>query len=127
FKQLRAALEKAGLTNDFKFSGLSYPSKQQTEEKAKNPEDEKLIRLPAWQTLRKLFQKHDLIDAWRIISSKALEGEPELLDKIAWILSVYKEDDEVKNELRKLELINKEKVIDALLDIRFDKFSNLSL
>jgi len=40
---------------------------------------------------------------------------------------VYKDDAEVEAELRKLDLPNKAKMVDALLDVRFDKFSNLSL
>jgi CRISPR-associated endonuclease Csn1 len=45
----------------------------------------------------------------------------------AWVLSVYKDDAEVEAQLRKLSLPNADKMVDALLDIRFDKFSNLSL
>jgi CRISPR-associated endonuclease Csn1 len=58
---------------------------------------------------------------------QALDGNPALLDDIAWILSVYKEDDEVKTELTKLRLPGGDKAVDALLDIRFDKFHALSL
>ena len=64
---------------------------------------------------------------WQKLSTDALEGKPQLLDQIAWVLSVYKDDAEVEAELRKLNLPNAKKMIDALLDIRFDKFSNLSL
>ncbi|MBI4937070.1 MAG: type II CRISPR RNA-guided endonuclease Cas9 [Nitrosomonadales bacterium] len=128
YKQLRKALTKTGLSDDFRFAGLSYPSeKQKSEEKAKDPEDEKLIKLPAWQELRKTLKDAELEDEWQQISVAAIVGKPELLDKIAEVLSVYKEDAEVETELRKLDLPNKDKMVDALLDIRFDKFSNLSL
>jgi len=43
------------------------------------------------------------------------------------VLSVYKDDAEVEAKLRELDLPNKDKLVDTLLDIRFDKFSNLSL
>ena len=128
YKQLRSALVKAGLSDSFRFVGLSYPSKRQEDtEKAKNPETEKLIKLPAWQTLRKTLKDAGLEMEWQQISVAALDGKPELLDQIAWVLSVYKDDAEVEAELRKLDLPNKAKMVDALLDVRFDKFSNLSL
>jgi CRISPR-associated endonuclease Csn1 len=128
YKQLRSALVKGGLADTFRFAGLSYPSKRQEEtEKAKDPEAEKLIKLPAWQTLRKTLKDAGLESEWQQISVAALEGKPELLDQIARILSVYKDDTEVEAELRKLDLPSKDKMADALLDIRFDKFSNLSL
>jgi CRISPR-associated endonuclease Csn1 len=128
YKQLRAALTKAGfLPESFRFTGLSYASGQKADEKAKDPETGVLTKLPAWHELRKILKDAGLESEWQKISTDALEGKPELLDQIAWVLSVYKEDDEVVTELRKLSLPNAEKMIDALLDIRFDKFSNLSL
>ncbi|MBI3903201.1 MAG: type II CRISPR RNA-guided endonuclease Cas9 [Nitrosomonadales bacterium] len=128
YKQLRKALTKAGLSDEFRFAGLSYPSdKQKTEEKAKDPEDEKLIKLPAWQELKKALKDKELETEWLKISVAARDGKPQLLDKISEVLSVYKEDAEVEAELRKLDLPGKDKMVDALLDIRFDKFSNLSL
>lgn len=128
YKQLRNALTKAGLSDTFRFAGLSYPSERQLkEEKAKDPEAEKLIKLPAWQGLRKALKDAELETEWQQLSVAAFDGKPQLLDKIAEVLSVYKEDAEVEAELRKLELPNKDKMVDALLDIRFDKFSNLSL
>jgi CRISPR-associated endonuclease Csn1 len=128
YKQLRKALIKAGLSDDFRFAGLSYPSERQLkEEKAKDPEDEKLIKLPAWQELKKTLKDKGLETEWQQVSVAALDGKPQLLDKIAEVLSVYKEDAEVEAELRKLSLPNKDKMMDALLDIRFDKFSSLSL
>lgn len=128
YKRLRNALVKAGcLPDSFRFGGLSYPSiKQKDEGKTKNPEDEILVKLTGWQELRKALKADGLQDEWKKISTDALEGKPQLLDDIAWVLSVYKEDDEVKAELNKLDLPNKAKIVDALLSVRFDKFSNLS-
>ncbi len=130
YKQLGSALVKAGhLEKDgYRFAGLSYPSeRQRVEEKVKNPETAAIVKLPAWQALRKTLVSAGLEAEWRLMADAALEGQPDLLDSIAWTLSVYKEDDEVERELDKLELPNKEKMIDALQLIRFDKFSNLSL
>ncbi|MCX7628283.1 MAG: type II CRISPR RNA-guided endonuclease Cas9, partial [Methylophilaceae bacterium] len=130
YKQLGNALVKEGfLQKDrFKFAGLSYPSDKQKEEgKAKSPEDEKLVKLPGWQELRKTLKDAGLDTEWQKISVAALDGQPQLLDEIARVLSVYKEDEEVERELGKLDLPNKDAMVQALLTIRFDKFSNLSL
>ena len=130
YKQLGSALIKAGyLEKDkFKFAGLPYPSKkQEAEEKSKDPEASALVKLPAWQTLRKKLKDEGLETEWQKISVAALDGNPELLNQIAWVLSVYKDDEEVETELRKLPLPNAEEMVDALLDIRFDKFHALSL
>ena len=43
------------------------------------------------------------------------------------MLSVYKDDDEVRHELAGLDLPNADSLIEALLNIRFDKFHALSL
>lgn len=128
YKQLRTALTKAGyLPESFRYTGLSYASGQKADEKTKDPESATLVKLPAWQELRKMLEKKDLASEWQKISTDALEGKPQLLDNITWVLSVFKADGEVENELRKLSLPNAERMVDALLDIRFDKFSNLSL
>jgi CRISPR-associated endonuclease Csn1 len=129
YKQLRATLVKSGLLPDsIKFAGLSYPTAaQQAEGKAKDPETEKLVRLPAWQELRKTLKDKGLETEWESMAGAATGGNPELLDSIAWVLSVFKDDEEVTAELRRLTLPGGEKMIDALLDIRFDKFHALSL
>jgi CRISPR-associated endonuclease Csn1 len=128
YKQLRTALIKAGCLPDaFRFAGLSYAVKQAAEDKIKDPESDKLIKLPAWQELRKTLENKGLQAEWQQIAVAALDGRPQLLDSIAWVLSIYKEDVEVERELRKLELPNQDKLVDVLLDIRFDKFSSLSL
>ncbi|MCA3019480.1 MAG: type II CRISPR RNA-guided endonuclease Cas9 [Rhodocyclaceae bacterium] len=129
YKQLRAALVKAGLMPDsFKFASLAYPSEfQKAEGKAKDPESAALTKLAAWQELRATLKKADLESEWQQISCAALEGQPETLDEIARVLSVFKDDDEVLNELQKLGLPGGAKTENALLDIRFDKFHALSL
>lgn len=129
YKQLRAALIKAGLLPEaFVFAGLAYPSKSQRDEgKAKDPESVALVKLPAWQELRTTLKKADLESEWQQISCAALEGNPEILDQIGWTLSVFKDDDEVVKELSKLNLPGGERASTALLDIRFDKFHALSL
>ena len=128
YKNLRTALVAAGLDNTFKFTGFSYPSAQQSEEKkAKNPEDDVMVKLSAWHELRLKFNRVGLESEWQQISTPALDGDASLLDQIGWVLSVYKEDEEVHNELSKLRLPGGEATINALLTIRFDKFHALSL
>jgi len=128
YKHLRKVLVKLGASESFRFAGLAYPSARQRDEgKAKDPEIETLVKLPAWHELKAAFKKAELESEWQQISTAAIEGDPKTLDEIAWILSVYKEDDEVVRELSKLNLPNAEKMIDVLLDIRFDKFHSLSL
>lgn len=128
YKQIKSVLVKqAGLSETARFTGLSYPSASQLESgKAKDPEDSILVKMPAFQELRKTF-KEGLETEWQGLVIAAMAGEASLLDQIAWVLSIYKEDDEVERELSKLNLPNKAKMIDALLGVRFDKFSNLSL
>jgi len=128
YKQLRSTLTKAGyLPESFKFTGLPYPSGLKTDEKAKDPESAVLVKIPAWHELRKTLEKKGLADEWQKMSTEALEGNPKRLDDVAWVLSVYKDDAEVEAKLRELPLPNADKLVDALLDIRFDKFSNLSI
>ncbi len=129
YKQLRKALLKAGLLpEDFKFKGITYPSQaEQQGTKQKNPEDECLIKLPAWQALHKCLKDHGLETEWQSIAGAATGGDPALYDKITWVLSVYKEDEEVERELQKLPLPNAAKLIPALLEERFEGFHALSL
>lgn len=129
YKQLRTALVNAGLLPDSaRFTGLSYPSeKQKTEGKAKDPESTALVKIPGWQELHSTLKKAELETEWQGMAGAAMAGRPELLDQIAWVLSVFKDDDEVEAELSKLQLPNAEKMLDALLNIRFDKFHALSL
>ena len=84
YKQLRKALLKAGLTNDFRFAGLVYPSAlQSAQEKAKDPEEEKLVKLPAWQQLRKAMKEAELETEWQKIAVDALEGEAKVYDELS--------------------------------------------
>lgn len=129
YKQLRAALAKAGLLPEsFRFAGLAYPSAAQAEAgKAKDPEGEKLVRLPAWQELRTAFKKAGLETEWQGIAGVALSGDPRCLDDIAYVLSVFKDSEEVERELRALALPGGEATVLALAELSFDKFHALSL
>lgn len=115
YKQLRAALSKAGLSN-FNFAGI-------TEEKEKDT----LIKLSAWEIMSKTLKSKNLELEWQSMAGTATGGDPSLLDEIARVLSVFKDGSEVDTELRKLTLPGGEKMIEALSEISFDKFHALSL
>lgn len=129
FKSLKNALVKAGMWNpDTRFSGMSYPSPEQIENgKAKDPEDQVLVKLSAWHDLRLAFKREGQEALWQRISTPALDGQPELLDQIAWVLSVYKDGAEITDQLKKLPLPEPETSAAILEKISFDKFSSLSL
>ena len=112
---MRAALTKSGL-GDFNFAGL-----------AEDKEKDTLVKLPAWQTLRKALKDAGLETEWEGIAGAATGGDPALLDDIARVLSVFKDGAEVEAELRKLPLPGGDKMIEALSEISFDKFHTLSL
>lgn len=115
YEHLRAALAKAGL-RDFNFAGVA-------EEKEKDV----LVKLPAWQTLRKALKDAGLETEWQGMAGAAMGGDPTLLDDIARVLSVFKDGAEVEAELRKLNLPGGGKMIEALSEVSFDKFHALSL
>jgi CRISPR-associated endonuclease Csn1 len=49
----------------FKFAGLAIrPAGNRTDAKAKDPETEKLVKLPAWQELRKTLKDKGLETEW---------------------------------------------------------------
>jgi CRISPR-associated endonuclease Csn1 len=122
YKRLHDALVKAGLLpKSFEFFGLRATKKD------KDPLSEVLIKLPAWQELRKALKKAGLETEWQGMAGAAINSQPELLDAIAHVLSVYKDGTEVDAELRKLNLPGGEAMIDALSEISFDKFHALSL
>ncbi|MCX8519640.1 MAG: type II CRISPR RNA-guided endonuclease Cas9 [Methylophilaceae bacterium] len=128
YKQLGAALIKAGLLvkDCFTFAGLSYPSPaQKAAGNTKDPEAERLVKMPGWQALRETFTKAGLDGDWGKLSVAALQGNARPLDDIAWVLSVYKEDEEVARELAGLGL--SPEAIKALQMVRFEQFGNLSL
>jgi CRISPR-associated endonuclease Csn1 len=129
YQQVRAAITRhAGTPDSLRFVGLRYESRARQEgARAADPEAEKLAAVPAWQEVRQTLKKHGLETEWKGMAAAAIDGSPQLLDTIAWVLSVYKDDDEVRAELNKLALPVRDRMVEALLDIRFDKFHSLSL
>ncbi|MGN0918293.1 MAG: type II CRISPR RNA-guided endonuclease Cas9, partial [Oxalobacter sp.] len=122
YKQLRRRLEKAGLwgKGEYRFVGLRYGEK--------DPEMAVLCKVPGWHEFEKAYENAGLKGDWKLIADKALfESRSDLLDQLAFILSVYKEDEEVREQLIGVLGDGQDRLIDTLLTIRFDQFSALSL
>lgn len=125
-KQLRAALTKAGLWDE-RIRFAKFPYAQKADGKAKDPEGEVLVKMPAWQALHKQLKTRGLETEWQGLAGAALAGNPEQLDAITWVLTVFKDDAEIERELTKLNPSGGPAMVDALSELSFDKFSNLSL
>lgn len=125
YKSLRAGLVKKGLMSvGTRFTGLAYPREG---EKATDPEVQNLTKLSGWHDIKKALVKNNLEAVWLQISTAAIDGQPDAMDSIAWALSVYKDDDQIKEYLQKIILPQAEATINALVGIRFDKFHALSI
>lgn len=115
YSSIRKALKASGeFADESLFVGLSYGKED------KNPEDSLLIELKAWHAMKNVLKKAGVTEEWDKISA-----DHELLDAIGSILSIFKTDEEILVELKKLQL--SDTVIDALLSLSFTNFLNLSL
>ena len=121
YKQLHRKLDKAHLWDDsWRFAGLKYGEK--------DPETAVLCKIPGWHELEKAYLNAGYQGEWKQLADKALlESRSDLLDNIAFILSVYKEDEEVRPQLEQLIGKDNHRLIESLLSVRFDQFSALSL
>ena len=119
YKQIAAKLIKLKLwpKDTYTFDGLNYDEEH-------NPEDAIFCKFSAWHKIRKAYEDHDLKEQWQTLADETLSGNYQKYNQIALILSVYKDDEEVNAQLKKLNLGDNE--INALIDIRFAKFSALS-
>jgi len=113
WKQLKKHLVDKDLLDPYaRFTGLNYRA-------AKDPEDAKLIELSGWHQIRKALDQAGLSSDWA-----ALAIQPSLMDAIATILTIYKTDEEITAELKKIGL--SDRVIEALLTLSFSDFIRLS-
>ena len=113
YKQLRDTLTGIdGGPGDFKFVGLRYG-------RTDNPEKTTVVELKGFHDLRRAFLRAGLSTEW-----KSLATRPALLDQIGYVLTVYKTDAEVGEQLRNLDL--DQPIIDALADVAFSGFVHLS-
>lgn len=106
FKQARKAL---GLPDEARFNLCRYSDGVEAGEKAK------LFEATAFHKIRKSLEKPDF---------DALRNNPGRLDLIGHILTVYKTDEDITAELTEAGF--EARLIDALLNLSFDKFASLS-
>lgn len=98
------------------FSELGYTTNEQREKLEKQ---KKVPHLVGYHTISKSLENQK--DLW-----ENLKNDTEKLDKIAWILSVYKTDEDISRELKIIGLDDTE--VESLLGItNFNGFGNLSL
>lgn len=115
FKTLKS---KLGLPKEILFKGLSYFDAKTGERLSKDPEKGRLLDFSAFQKIRDAVSEEDG-EYW-----ETLAADDELLDTIAEVLSIEK-DDEVS--LRKLcQIIDDAAVCQALLKLSFSGFGHLS-
>ncbi|MEN9456105.1 MAG: type RNA-guided endonuclease Cas9, partial [Pseudomonadota bacterium] len=115
YKQLKSHLVKLGhLPESARFTALNY------RDGGKDPEDAKLIELKGWHELRKTLESAGLTTEWHGLATQA-----DKLDAITTILSVYKTDAEIREQLGQLGLPGA--VMEALLGVSFSDFIRLSL
>ena len=134
YKSLR---KKLNLEEEVRFTGLSYPKnfkeersntkkKSETSEKdtskKNDPEKKVFVQLKAWHSLRKLITADLGAKAW-----EGLKVQTDLMDTIAEALGHYKSDDKVREHLKEKAPQLKEKIIESILNLSWDKFKHLSL
>lgn len=122
YKQLRTKISLPSLEESpaIGFAGLSYGTKKNSKDELTNPEDATLVQLRAWPALR-----GSLLDANLETSWQKLSNDPGQMDQVAYVLSVFQNDDEIRPELVSLGFSSNE--IEALLTLDFTGFVMLSV
>lgn len=119
YKKIKEVLKKNGLWNDeYSFVGLDYQSSK------KDPEDTVFHLIKGWHKIASAVKKVSP-SYWEKLCKEALNGNSKEYDFIASVLTIYKEDEEIKEKFKGISLPNE--VIDELLNISFSDFSALSL
>ena len=115
YKQVRKFLS---IDDGVLFKGLTYFDHRSGEVVKKDPENEKIIDFSGYHKIKKAIQLADNIYWGKI------ENDYEILDAIATILTIEKNDSESLKKLK--EIIKNQKVCEALLSVSFAKFGHLS-
>lgn len=110
YKQVR---QKLGIAETARFNSLTYRGE-------KDPETTALFEAKSYHTLRKAYETAGLKDFWQ---RDALN--PERLDQLAYALTCYKTDVDIRINL--VEQGIEPEIVEAVLDVSFDKFVSLSL
>jgi len=122
YKQLRAKIGLPSFEESpaIGFAGLSYGTKRNGKDELTNPEDATLVQLRAWPALRGALLEANLETSWQKLSN-----DPGQMDQVAYVLSVFQSDDEIRPELVSLGFSSNE--IEALLTLDFKGFVMLSV
>jgi len=110
YKQVR---QRLGLAEHDRFNNLAYRTD-------KDPETATLFEAKAFHALRKAYKEAGLETLWLRDACN-----PERLDTLAWALTCFKTDDDIRKELGDREV--EATVIEAVLGESFEQFVALSL
>ncbi len=123
YKKISESLVNKGLwkKNEYYFVDLDY--KQNEKDKKKDPLSSIFHEIKGWHNLSSLISKADA-NYWKEIKEEISKGNTDLYDFIVLTLTVYKEDEDVIKRFKQSNI--PEKVVNALLSIRFKEFSALS-
>lgn len=110
YKQVR---KKLNLPNEVRFAGLDYRGD-------KDPETATFFEAKSYHALRKAYESAGLEEFWRRDSQNS-----QRLDALSYALTVFKEDNEIRNWLieRGLEL----EIVETVLALSFSNFIRLSI
>lgn len=135
YSYLTSAFVKANLwkPGQFKYKSVDYEQKTQKKKKSaepsditksskKNPEDKVFYKCSHLHEIRKVLGS-SLSAEWDKIRTEVLAGKYERYNRIAYVLTVYKEDSDV---IEHLSLYESRTLIEALLPVRFNGFVSLS-
>lgn len=107
-----------GFEKEVLFKGLTYFDHKTGEIAKKNPETQKLLDFSAYQKLKTAIESAD-----NLYWSK-IENSSDVLDAIAYVLSTEKDD---KESIKKLQqIVESQKVCEALVGVSFSGFGHLS-
>lgn len=113
YKSVRTKLKKlTGFSDSARFVGLTYSAD-------KDPEVASFASLKGWHTLKMALENAGLSSLWVELSTNS-----ERLDQLALALSLYKTDEEIRENLVKQGFTAE--AIEALLDVSFSGFIQLS-
>lgn len=147
YSSLTTAFVKSGIwpkNHQYKYKGLNYDQLTSSKKKKKvedtstsedsidtkktakktNPESKIFYKSSCYQNIKDAYMSNSLEQEWNILSTQISQGNYDRYNRIAYILSIYKDDEEVKKHL--LDCGEKSEVAEALLKIRFNGFSALS-
>lgn len=116
YKQIRKALS---IPEDVYFAGLRYGGRK-SDAKEKDPESDKFYVLKGYHSL-----KNAVTESLGEITWQSLAGQPEKLDEIAWALTVYKSDEDIREYLSGKGI--EDSIIQAVLTESFTRFLHVSI